>query len=136
MYQKGYKFYADWRDVEGTRHRKSFSTAKAAQAYEASMRTANPKTKARGQLRKSSSPKLGRANRATLTPMPSARPASSSQRQEASSRKNFTQRTSTISTRQSASQVIPMQRASTPRPKPSGFSKGWHDSIKRRNSRT
>ena len=34
MYQRGKRFYADWRDSENVRHRKSFSSAPLAQEFE------------------------------------------------------------------------------------------------------
>jgi hypothetical protein len=50
MFQKGAKFFADWRDRQGNRLRKSFSSQQAALKYEAEMKAeAHPKTAARGQ---------------------------------------------------------------------------------------
>jgi hypothetical protein len=56
MFIKNNKFFADWRDASGRRLRKSFSTAKAALAYEAGQRLQNPKQMAGGRSRKSYSP--------------------------------------------------------------------------------
>jgi len=50
LYKKNGKFFADWRDHTGHRHRKSFTTARAAQKYEDRMR---PKKAAARQSRKS-----------------------------------------------------------------------------------
>jgi len=43
MFQKGEKYFADWRDSSGVRHRKSFHTSREAHLYEAAQR-AKPKT--------------------------------------------------------------------------------------------
>jgi hypothetical protein len=50
MYEKAGKFYADWRDQDGTRLRKSFTSRRAALQFEAEQKElAHPKQKARGQ---------------------------------------------------------------------------------------
>jgi hypothetical protein len=38
MFQKGFKFYSDWRTPDGKRHRKAFATAQAAKAHELQQR--------------------------------------------------------------------------------------------------
>jgi len=49
MFEKQGKFYADWRDKKGVRHRKSFQTERAALRFEADQKeAAHPKAKARG----------------------------------------------------------------------------------------
>jgi hypothetical protein len=40
MFQKSGKFYADWRDESGARHRKAFTTARDATLYERQHRRA------------------------------------------------------------------------------------------------
>jgi hypothetical protein len=50
MYQKGDKYYADWRDQEGKRKRRSFPTALGAQRFENQQKAAkasNPSQAAR-----------------------------------------------------------------------------------------
>jgi len=42
VYQKGEKYYADWRDASGTRKRKAFPTALGAQRYETAQRKLRP----------------------------------------------------------------------------------------------
>jgi len=50
MFEKTGKFYADWRDANGHRLRKSFASKRAALQFEAQQKElANPKPKARGQ---------------------------------------------------------------------------------------
>ena len=51
MYQKGSRFYADWRDAENVRHRKSFPTALGAQRYEAAQRKLRPSPRAHAARR-------------------------------------------------------------------------------------
>jgi hypothetical protein len=47
MFEKGGKFYADWRNRKGKRLRKSFTSKRAAQQFEDDMKeAAHPKTKA------------------------------------------------------------------------------------------
>jgi hypothetical protein len=41
MHQKGSRFYADWRDRRGVRHRRAFATAEEATAYEAEQKRRN-----------------------------------------------------------------------------------------------
>jgi|GEM_PF-2381613 hypothetical protein len=62
MYEKSGKFYSDWRDRKGCRHRKSFTSARAALKHEAEQRElAHPKQTAAGRrLLHSSSLKLGK----------------------------------------------------------------------------
>jgi hypothetical protein len=56
MFEKAGKFYADWRDAEGRRHRKSFITALAARRHENKMKgNQNPPT-GRATSRKSARP--------------------------------------------------------------------------------
>lgn len=43
MYEKNGKFYADWRDADGRRRRKSFATSLGASRHETRMKTANPR---------------------------------------------------------------------------------------------
>lgn len=48
MFEKSGKFYADWRDADGIRKRKSFRSKKAALQFEAEQKElANPKPQAR-----------------------------------------------------------------------------------------
>jgi hypothetical protein len=48
MFEKAGKFYADWRDRDGVRRRKSFTSPRAAQRFEAEQKElAHPKPKAR-----------------------------------------------------------------------------------------
>ena len=50
MYEKAGKFYADWRDRQGNRKRKSFTSPRAALKYEAEQKElARPKPRARGK---------------------------------------------------------------------------------------
>lgn len=42
MFEKGNKFYADWRTPDGVRHRKSFKTAAAATRHEVEQKRLNP----------------------------------------------------------------------------------------------
>ncbi len=50
MFEKGHKFYADWRDATGKRLRKSFTSRRAALAYEAEQKElAHPKHPAKGK---------------------------------------------------------------------------------------
>lgn len=51
MFEKNGKFFADWRDSDGTRHRKSFTTAALALEFEKASRgkAAPKKAEARGQ---------------------------------------------------------------------------------------
>ena len=52
MYQKGPKFYADWRDASGKRLRKSFTSKRAALHFEAEQKElAHPKQTAKGRRR-------------------------------------------------------------------------------------
>lgn len=49
MFSKGQKYYADWRDEDGNRRRKSFTSARAALTFEAEQKAlTHPKTTARG----------------------------------------------------------------------------------------
>lgn len=48
MFQKGNRYFADWRDRKGVRHRKSFTAAEAATLYE---EAARPKTPGKRQGR-------------------------------------------------------------------------------------
>ena len=62
MFEKGGKFYADWRDSSGKRLRKSFVSKRAALQFEAEQKDAtNPKSKALGQP----SPKFSASNSVT-----------------------------------------------------------------------
>lgn len=49
------RYFADWRDRKGTRHRKAFTSAKAAGAYEAEQKNQNPKVRAMRSRRAASS---------------------------------------------------------------------------------
>lgn len=50
MFEKAGKYYADWRDRKGTRHRKSFNSARAALRFEAEQKElVHPKIKARAK---------------------------------------------------------------------------------------
>jgi hypothetical protein len=63
MFEKAGKFYADWRDQDGHRLRKSFKTRRAALQFEVEQKElAHPKQTARGQRSpRSSAPRtLGR----------------------------------------------------------------------------
>ncbi len=46
MFQKGNRFYADWRDRRGARHRRAFTTAAEAEQFEVEQKQRNhPKRK-------------------------------------------------------------------------------------------
>jgi len=50
MFEKQGKFYADWRDVQGKRLRKSFTSKRAAMQFESDQKgIAHPKSKAQSQ---------------------------------------------------------------------------------------
>src|SRR5579862_5473610 len=50
MYQKGQKYFADWRDSDGRRLRKSFTSKRAALTFEAEQKElAHPKHPAKGK---------------------------------------------------------------------------------------
>ena len=50
MFQKGTKYYADWRDATGKRLRKSFTSKRAALQFESEQREqAHPKKQAQGR---------------------------------------------------------------------------------------
>jgi hypothetical protein len=50
MFEKQGKFYADWRDTDGNRLRKSFTSKRAALLYESEQKElAHPKTAAKGR---------------------------------------------------------------------------------------
>ena len=52
MYEKGYKYYADWRDRKGNRKRKSFDTPEEAVAFETVQKAeSRPKTQGRAAKR-------------------------------------------------------------------------------------
>jgi len=77
MFEKNGKYYADWRDKRGKRHRKSFKSPRAALQFEQEQR---PKRQAaRKPSPRSSPPRTEGATPRTGTPR-----ASSSQRREAS----------------------------------------------------
>lgn len=88
MYQEHNRFYADWRDRKGVRHRRAFTTAAQAEAFELTQKALNhPKRKARripGQpSRESCSPSLRRKNGRTPFTTPSkasSRPLAQSDR--------------------------------------------------------
>ena len=63
MFDKNGKYYADWRDRKGARHRKSFTSARAALLFEKEQKErANPKSTARRPTsRTSSSPNANKA---------------------------------------------------------------------------
>lgn len=70
MYEKSGKFFADWRDRQGNRKRKSFTSPRAALRFEAEQKElAHPKSKARGQhLPKFSAPATSRGAKAAPRP--------------------------------------------------------------------
>jgi hypothetical protein len=49
MFEKSGKFFADWRDEDQRRRRKSFKTPRAAMLYETQMRERSSKRRAQGQ---------------------------------------------------------------------------------------
>jgi hypothetical protein len=50
MFEKNGKFFADWRDKQGNRKRRSFKSLRAALSFEAEMKEGtHPKQKARGR---------------------------------------------------------------------------------------
>lgn len=50
MYEKNGKFFADWRDRQGNRKRKSFTSPRAALRFEAEQKElARPRSRARGK---------------------------------------------------------------------------------------
>ena len=65
MYQKGNTFYADWRDAEGKRRRKSFPTALGATRHEAKQLKARPQ---KGGSLPTNSPQSLPANAPATTP--------------------------------------------------------------------
>jgi hypothetical protein len=96
MYMKGNSFFADWRDANGSRRRKSFPTATAAIRYENKQRlmrdeaVSNPKPKAQkvSKRRATSCANPARpqskADTTTTTPKPSkpSRPSATPSRRE------------------------------------------------------
>jgi len=73
MFEKAGKFYADWRDRAGIRHRKSFASARAAIRFEAEMKEqAHPKNKTLGRPlpHYSASNKSGGVSKSIQTPSP------------------------------------------------------------------
>ncbi len=58
------KFMADWRDEHGRRHRKAFTTKKAAARYQARMQNASRTKKARPSPRRAGSPPLSKREQA------------------------------------------------------------------------
>jgi hypothetical protein len=76
MFEKSGKFYADWRDQDGRRLRKSFTTRRAALQFEIEQKElAHPKQTARGQR----SPRSFAPRSSGLTPTaPTATPRSKS----------------------------------------------------------
>jgi hypothetical protein len=68
MFEKSGKFYADWRERDGSRVRKSFTSKRAALAHENEMKAlAHPKRRARGlQSPKDFAPKLQRPRLAVI----------------------------------------------------------------------
>ena len=65
MFEKCGKFYADWRDRKGVRHRKSFTSKRAALKFEQEQKElAHPKSRGRSQtLPKYSAPVTVRAGK-------------------------------------------------------------------------
>ena len=85
MFQKHNRFYADWRDKRGVRHRKSFTTAEAAIDHETSQKDATrPKLKGAAKpLQRQSAPISQRGKRSgggtgEVTPQERQKPSSKS----------------------------------------------------------
>lgn len=74
MFEKAGKYYADWRDRQGNRKRKSFNSARAALTFEAEQKElAHPKKRAKGQtLPASYSPKQEGRKRTPSTKQPNS----------------------------------------------------------------
>ena len=70
MYEKGGKFYADWRDRNGQRKRKSFTSPRAALRFESEQKElARPKSRARGKaLPTYSAPAISKVSKPALRP--------------------------------------------------------------------
>jgi hypothetical protein len=86
MFEKQGRFYADWRDANGNRIRKSSTSKRAALQFEAEQKElAHPKKQARGiRLPGSYSPHSPKTGNGRIA----ARPAPSSQQRAASRRTN------------------------------------------------
>ena len=113
MYEKSGKFYADWRDKNGQRKRKSFNAARAALVFEAEQKEiAHPKRRAtRKQYARSFSPKPR-----DRSGNPSIRQPSSSSASRAASRRTASVRpTLSKPTPTSRAKVLPMRPAPTKR---------------------
>ena len=109
MFEKSGKFYADWRDRQGKRLRKSFNSARAALQHEAEQREiAHPKQTAQGKP----SPKSFAPNMPGTRshPTPDRQPKPSSRMLVRSLPISSAPRTSQTSTKRSVAAVIPIQR--------------------------
>jgi len=65
MQKKYGKFYADWRDAQGQRHRKAFPTKKQAQHFSSRMRLTEARKKARASAQSARSARRGPRPRQT-----------------------------------------------------------------------
>ena len=89
MFEKGGRFYADWRDADGTRKRKSFTSKRAALTYEAEQKElAHPKPKAQGARSGKSFARTSATRASSVTATGRASRASSSLRLVRSNRKS------------------------------------------------
>jgi len=79
MFEKSGRFFADWRDEDQRRRRKSFRSARAAMLYETQMRERSSKRRAQGQrwptscAKTSSGQRTKTGTRSTKRPKPSSR---------------------------------------------------------------
>jgi hypothetical protein len=62
MLRKYGKFYADWRDLHGKRHRKSFPSAHAAKAFQSKRNAETQAKKVRASAPSATSPRRGSAH--------------------------------------------------------------------------
>jgi hypothetical protein len=76
MQRKYGKWYADWDDANGKRHRKAFDTKKQALRYQTRMRSDVTAKKARASAQSATSPKRG-PRRTTAKPRPAKSAAAS-----------------------------------------------------------
>jgi len=114
MFEKGSKYYADWRDSSGTRKRKAFTSKRAALQFEAEQKElAHPKLKARVKLwPRCSVPGTSRCLADTKS---STSPRPSSPSLAICPRPNSPARTSLKSTSKSSMEALPMRPVNTSR---------------------
>jgi hypothetical protein len=134
MYIKGNKFYADWKDEDGHRRRKSFSTAKAALAYQGAQRKSNP-IRAKRESRPSSSPLRTNMSKKQITTIHTERQESSQQQQATSTQANSQKHTHTKLTLLSAKAGTLIPRDGIHRRRQDGFSGGLRDTTVHQMSR-